>query len=509
MIFVRAGKAPRQPGALISSPGIRRGGTFALMMAMTLVALWGFSLPAKAGHPRLHVALGKLNAAKNASDLSQKQKELSSALGWVKATAISSDMKAPSIALIQAAISDAENGDADKIDHDIDVAIESVQSCLAAADAEDAAKKEAGTASPPKSGSGEDSDGNDSGTNDDFGTATPPAPSHPAATVTLPEADVAAVVLIKGDNSEGTGFLVKTAEGPEVVTNIHVISDNPHLKITTSMGAQITPLSCKGATDRDLAMIAIKDDHYNYLDLATDVGNTAQPGDEVVTPGNSEGGEVMLNTGGKVLGIGPQRVEIDNPIYHGNSGGPVFHVKSNKVVGVVAMGMPVIMHDTLDKASFESRNSAIASSMRYFALRLDNVPKWETYDWNRFQTETLFLDQFHKRSQCLDSYLNASKTNSSKLYLTDDKLRDAIDSCTQEANGGDVSQRKEAVTELLTSLNSLTDTDMDAIENPNNFYAFDQQRAKDELDYRQALKKELAFIGEDFDRLTSMALLNN
>jgi S1-C subfamily serine protease len=74
-----------------------------------------------------------------------------------------------------------------------------------------------------------------------------------------------AVVLIKGDNSEGTGFLVKTADGPTVVTNLHVISDNPNLKITTNTGQQITVLSLKGASDRDLAMFAIKDQNYSYL----------------------------------------------------------------------------------------------------------------------------------------------------------------------------------------------------------------------------------------------------
>jgi len=408
------------------------------------------------------------------------------------------DAKTKALAYVTAAISDLKNGDRARVTEDITDTITELYI--------DLGKIPPDRKMPPPSGSGDDSGGNN-----DFGTATPPPPAQHAAPVTLPEAETAAVVLIKGDNGEGTGFLVKTADGPEVVTNIHVISDNPHLKITTSTGAQITPLSYKGATDRDLAMIAIKDDHYNYLDLATDVGNTAQPGDEVVTPGNSEGGEVMLNTGGKVLGIGPQRVEIDNPIYHGNSGGPVFHVKSNKVVGVVAMGMPVMMTDALDKTSFESRNSAIINSMRYFGLRLDNVPKWETYDWNRFQTETLFLDQFHKRSQCLDSFLNtpdSRRGNTAMLYLTDDKLREAVANCTQEATGADGSQRRQALTELLDSLNSLTDADMEAIQNPNNFYSFDQQRTTFEIQYRQALKRELALIAENVDRLGSLAWRN-
>ena len=111
----------------------------------------------------------------------------------------------------------------------------------------------------------------------------------------------------------------------------------------------------------------------------------------------------MLNTQGKVLGIGPERIEIDNPIYHGNSGGPVFHTKSGKVLGVVTEAMKVDVTDALDKASFASRNSAISGSMRYFALRLDTVSTWLPIDSRRFQNETTFLDQFHEQSRRLDA----------------------------------------------------------------------------------------------------------
>ncbi len=150
-------------------------------------------------------------------------------------------------------------------------------------------------------------------------TAPTPAPATaPAAPAVaagkMSEDQARAVVLIKGDNAEGTGFLVKGPDGPAVVTNIHVIANNPNIKITTNTGALVTVVSEKGASDRDLAMLAVRDDNFNYLDLAPDISRIAQPGDDVITPGNSQGGEVMLNTTGKVLGIGPQRVEIDNPI---------------------------------------------------------------------------------------------------------------------------------------------------------------------------------------------------
>jgi hypothetical protein len=345
-----------------------------------------------------------------------------------------------------------------------------------------------------------------------------PAPMSTAPVVNLTEDQTRAVVMIEGDNTEGTGFLIKTAEGPCVVTNIHVIAGNPNIRILTNTGAQIAVLGLKGASDRDLAMFSIQDAHYSYLELNTDISNTVQPGDDVITPGNSEGGEVVLNTHGTVLGVGPGRIEFTNPIYHGNSGGPVFHTKSGKVIGVVTQAMKVDVTDDLDKASFASRTSAITASMRYFGLRLDTVPKWEVYDMVQFQTQTTFLEQFHQQSRRLDSYLNSSAATDtaasgnnddnsapdSKLYLTDDKIRKAHEEFMEHVNGADGAEKLDAFRSWLFELNSIADSNMDPIQDMNNFYTFNQQRAREEIAYRKALRKELDGFGDDVSRAESL-----
>jgi hypothetical protein len=349
--------------------------------------------------------------------------------------------------------------------------------------------------------------------------APPTPPANPAPIAKLSEDQARAVVLIKGDNAEGTGFIVKTPDGPAVVTNLHVIANNPNFKITTNTGAFVTVLSEKGASDRDLALLAIQDAGYNCMEMAPDISKIVQPGDEVITPGNSQGGEVMLNTSGKILGIGPVRLEIDNPIYHGNSGGPVFHTKSGKVLGVVTEAMKVDLSNDLDKTSFASRNSAISGSMRYFGLRLDTITAWIPIDSRRFQTETTFLDQFHEQSRRLDAYLNGSNNNqsgnssssndASKIYLSDEKIMKAINNFSQQVSGGDTSQRIQALRGLLFDLQCVADLDVEQIKNQDNFYSFDRERAHDELDYRAALKNELTDIGNDIQRLGSLPRVNN
>lgn len=330
------------------------------------------------------------------------------------------------------------------------------------------------------------------------------APTPPAPTVKLTDDQACAVVLITGDHGEGTGFLVKMPDGPAVVTNIHVISNNPNLKVKNNSGALIPVLSAKGAADRDLAILSIKDAGYSYLDVCPDISKGVQTGDEVITPGNSEGGEVMLNTGGKVLGMGPQRIEIDNPIYHGNSGGPIFQTKSNQVVGVVTEAMKVNITNSLDRASFANRNSAIANSMRYFGMRLDNVPNWVPIDWDRLQTEGAFLDQFHELSRCLDSYLNTPNT----VYKNEEKIVKANDNFNRDLSGSDSSQRIQALKGLLFELQGIADKNLAQIQNAG-FYSFNQIRAQEEIDYRKALKTELDKIGNDVGRLNGMVRVSN
>jgi hypothetical protein len=182
----------------------------------------------------------------------------------------------------------------------------------------------------------------------------------------------------------------------------------------------------------------------------------------------------------------------------------------------------VDVSDELDKASFANRNSAISRSMRYFGLRIDTVPKWEPYDWRGFQAETAFLDQFDKRNRCLDSYfwhLNASAAKKDQsnedaedanFYRTDPRIMEANETCFQQINGdADISQREQAVRELVADLNSIADTDMDSIQNMNNFNSFDQQRAKEEIAYRKALKAWLNSLGDNVALESSLPRSNN
>jgi S1-C subfamily serine protease len=452
-----------------------------LILAVALLACPAFFAPARASNaPRMDAALNHLLDAQSASDQTQEAAALNAALQAL--TRATNKKKGPALLLVQSAISDLNNNDAAKANDDITQAIAAIREAV-----------------------GSDSD-----------TSTPANPDTTSAQNTTPpvaltDDQARAVVLISGDNAQGTGFMIKTPGGPAILTNIHLIANNPNLKITTNTGGFVTMLSEKGASDRDLALLAIKDAGYKYLEMAGDISQIAQPGDAVVTPGNSQGVDVLLNTGGKILGIGPERIEFSNPIYHGNSGGPVLHTKSGKVLGVVTEEMKIDLTNGLDKASFASRSSALNGSTRCFGLRLDTVSSWVPIDSKRIQAETAFLDQFAQRSRCLDSYLNApnGRRPEDTLWTKDVKIVSANQTYTDQAAGADSSQRMDAARVLYGELRDLANQDFDTIQNPNSLYSFDQQRTQDEIAYRKAIKAELDSIGDNPSRLIFLARTNN
>jgi hypothetical protein len=541
-----------------------------IFLLAILVALLGFtSLARAAADPRLKQAENDLAKADSAfiSPTEQEallQSALTSLTALYPQDVFHVNSKNPTIVLINQALDSLKSNDLDKAKEQIDTALQQVRAAIAGAGGEAtsvatinpqptprpviptpvAPQPGANTpfgapAQPPHPAPAPAAPGahNYYGTPDGSVPAPAPTPAPapaptpaptpapapapaptPAPSGNLPQDQARAVVLIKGDNAEGTGFLVKTPSGPAIITNIHVLADNPNLKVTTNTGAFVTVLSQKCASDRDLAMLAIKDDGYSYLQMAPDISKLVQPGDDVITPGNSEGGEVMLNTGGKVLGIGPERIEINNPIYHGNSGGPVYHPKSGMVLGVVTEAEEVDLSDSLDKTSFASRNSAIAGKMRYFALRLDTVTTWIDVNPRVFHAETAFLDQFHKQSERLDAYLNRSDNaganggdDKSKIYLEDEKIMRADNNYESNTGGdsGDTAQHIEALRGLLFDLQSVADTRYDTIQNLESFYPFDRERAREELAYRKALKSELDSIGNNIERLGSLPRTND
>jgi hypothetical protein len=137
------------------------------------------------------------------------------------------------------------------------------------------------------------------------------------------------------------------------------------------------------------------------------------------------------------------------------------------------------------------------------------VPKWETYDWAQFLNQTNFLSKFHDTSRCLDSFMNGANYERAHVasadengppnamyYQKNEKIVAAHDNFHRQTADSDESQRLDAGREIIMDLEGIAGTDMDAIQNPANFYGFEQIRAQQEVKYRQALEKEIESAGD-------------
>jgi hypothetical protein len=345
-------------------------------------------------------------------------------------------------------------------------------------------------------------------------TAPPPPVVVPPPTLTSEQSRT--TVTIKGDNAEGSGFLMRSPDGTFVVTHLDLLAANPNVKVYTSSGAPITVLAYKGALDRDVALLSIRDDNYSYLPLATDATTSVQPGDQVLIPDLGQQNGSLSGTPGKIRGMAPDRLDFDNVLSPGCGGAPVVHVPSGKALALVTSQSRVDVSAVLAKAWAANPAPGASRIIPYYGLPLYSIQKWETYDMTRFLMETAFLKQFHQNTRCLDSFLNGRRRYGegstddasppdSRYYLNNPKLSEANDSYKQMARGSDRNQQVDAANQLLFDLDNIADNDVRTLQNGTNLYAYNLAWAQKELAYRKAIRAELDDLSNNIPRLQEIA----
>ena len=137
--------------------------------------------------------------------------------------------------------------------------------------------------------------------------------------------------------ARGSGFIV-SASGM-VVTNNHVVADAQSVTVTLDDGRELIAKVLGRDPRSDIAVLKIESKvALPYLALAETV--IARPGEWVLALGNpfGLGGSVtagIVSARGRNIGAGPYDdfIQVDAPINHGNSGGPLFN-QAGQVIGV-------------------------------------------------------------------------------------------------------------------------------------------------------------------------------
>jgi len=221
----------------------------------------------------------------------------------------------------------------------------------------------------------------------------------------------------------------------------------------------------------------------NGIPVADAVETEAKIGDTVVVLGNPSAAGVVTSQRGKLLGIGPNRIEIDAQFERGNSGSPIIHLESGKVIGVATYAMT----DELINGRKE---------VRRFGYRLDSARRWELIDWGRFYAQADTMEKIEKTSEELIQAfkeIQSSGRSRTRRYAYDTAaVRDAIDDFYTDIRAAQRQQDVDAATSgLLASMQTAAKRDVAAVK-PSLTYDYFKRQLQDE----ELKRKELSELFE-------------
>ncbi|MBV6500600.1 MAG: hypothetical protein CJBNEKGG_03082 [Prosthecobacter sp.] len=208
----------------------------------------------------------------------------------------------------------------------------------------------------------------------------PTNPANPAATQTPKIADQPttragqaaspAVILISGDNSSGSGFIVNTGGKTYLYTAAHVLTgmDKPTFKTPEGIDVKIPSMNSLEISDDPKIVDVVRIPLAGALPPGFQLATDAAVDDDIVAYGNSGGESVVTALNGKIVGIGPNEIEVDAKVVPGNSGGPIVRKGTNSIVGLVTRAVKKPTDIWIKDTPFEG--------VRRFAARPERVAKW-------------------------------------------------------------------------------------------------------------------------------------
>jgi hypothetical protein len=202
------------------------------------------------------------------------------------------------------------------------------------------------------------------------------------------------VVLITGDVGKGTGFVARHGTETFFYSNAHVVSGNSTLDFRTLSNVRIPVGELQVSRTVDLIRSPTTSIETS-LSVMENIDSSISIGDEVIVLGNSDGLGTVTELRGKVTGIGPTQIEIDAEFVNGNSGSPIIHAPSGKVIGVATFA--IVPNLTALNTGTEMAN------VRRFGVRIDTAAEWDQPTWSRFVKEAQKLKQIESRTFSLFS----------------------------------------------------------------------------------------------------------
>lgn len=321
---------------------------------------------------------------------------------------------------------------------------------------------------------------------------TAPAPGKPASPAhsVTPGASIAqmvqdyraSLVFIESGSGAGSGFVCQTKDGVHLLTNQHVLAGMAAPRFTRLDGATVTAGAGTAAVGHDLMRFTTQGETRPLVAMTT-VESEAQVGDEIVVLGNLEGARVIQPLPGKLVGIGPDRVEVTAEFLPGNSGSPIVHVKSGKVIGIATYLM---------KRQHAEFTDSKDTKVRRFGFRLDSVKQWQPLNWQAFQQDKATMDSVESTTRDIIQLIQdmqGKQGPSPAAYRNSSVVRAVRDLETViKRQGLSVADRKRAFQNFLASIRAATQADI-AQARQTIRYDFFTQSLREEAQVREEMYK--------------------
>ena len=221
---------------------------------------------------------------------------------------------------------------------------------------------------------------------------------------------VSSILLASNASGTGTAFFAEIKGKYFIVTNVHILSDDRKIEFATSRGIRIpTPTTGFVADSRDAYIMPIGElpEGAKALPMTENIFDDVEEGDELLICGNPLGGGVFRNAKGKLVGIGPDTVEFSNAIFKGNSGSPIYHMKSGKVIGIVARGQIIDSSDPFTSNARKMSNTPFTRATRFFGVRVDSANSWIPFTPQDLGVQHRELNDFIRRFNMIREFKNA------------------------------------------------------------------------------------------------------
>lgn len=294
-----------------------------------------------------------------------------------------------------------------------------------------------------------------------------------------------ALLIVESKEGSGSGFVAKIGGKDYLVSNAHVIAGASQLQMKLLSGAVLTPGKGRLAVAHDLAIFETPTAPLS-LEASANVATDVAIGDEVVIYGNSLGASVVTELKGKVIGIGPNEIEVDAPFVPGNSGSPIIHVRTGKVIAIAS-------YIRTEKNTELTKDSGI-NEIRRFGYRLDTVTQWQDLQWAIFQREAAlvdeietFTDDYYAFWQFVEKEDPSAFEISSRNKRISRRIRDFQNSISRSTSEIDF---RKALTSFFRSLKSEAQLEF-LPGRPAPTYWFTRKKWDDQKSFRDEISEDL------------------